>query len=53
MERIDLSGMLKAADYDWTSDDLEDIHVEVDYEDTSVSLSISGWKEGEKQEITL
>ena len=53
VERIDLSGMLKAADYDWTSDDLEDIHVEVDYEDTSVSLSISGWKEGEKQEITL
>ena len=53
VERIDLSGMLKAVNYDWTSEDLEDIHVEVDYEDTSVSLSISGWKEGEKQEIVL
>lgn len=53
VEQIDLSGMLKAVNYDWTSKDLEDIHVEVDYEDTSVSLSISGWKEGEKQEIVL
>ena len=50
---VNLSEMIREADYDWTSESLEDIYVRVDYAEASVKVSIYEWSEGQKQEIIL
>lgn len=44
IDKLALGDYIKAAGYDWTREDLEDLYVNVDYTDAGVSVSIRGWE---------
>lgn len=45
VDRLALGDYIKAAGYDWSSEDLEDLYVKVDYTDAGVSVRICQWEE--------
>ena len=44
VDRIALGDYIKAAGYDWSSEDLEDLYVNVDYTNAGVSVNIRAWE---------
>lgn len=44
VDRVSLGDYIRAAGYDWTREDLEDIYVSVDYTDGAVSVRVVPWK---------
>ena len=39
--------------YSWDAENLEDIYIGVDYAEAEVSISISDWGEGQKEDVIL
>ena len=47
VDRLSLGDYIRAAGYDWSKEDLEDLYVSVDYTDGGVSVSVEPWKKVE------
>ena len=47
VDRLPLADYIRAAGYDWSKEDLEDIYVSVDYTDGGVSVSVKPWNKVE------
>lgn len=48
-----LGNYIAASGYDWSAEDLDDLTVGIDYSDTKVSLTVSGWKENFTYELVF
>ncbi len=44
VDKLALGDYIKASGYDWTSEDLQDLYVNVDYSDAGVSVRICDWE---------
>ena len=47
VDRLSLGDYIRAAGYDWSKEDLEDLYVSVDYTDGAVSVSVEPWNKVE------
>lgn len=48
-----LGNYIEASGYDWSAEDLEDLTVGIDYSNTKVLLTVSGWKESFTYELVF
>lgn len=44
---------IAAGGYDWMSEDLEDVHVQIDWARTSITLTVKGWDSVHRYEIVI
>lgn len=44
VDRVPLGDYIRAAGYDWSREDLEDLYVNVDYSEAGISILIQPWK---------
>ena len=53
IESINLAEVVRTMNYSWDAENLEDIYIGVDYAEAEVSISISDWGEGQKEDVIL
>lgn len=44
VDKLDLGDYIRASGYDWKSEDLQDLYVNVDYSDAGVSVQVREWQ---------
>ncbi len=49
----DVSALLESCDYDWGKQDLDDVRINIDYTDFSVTMFIVGWEKGSESKIII